>query len=643
MNTYNNVLSEAKRLHILGEIKKAQKLYKKIIISKNDDYLVFSLYATTFLQFKDYDKAIENFTKSINLNTKFPESFNNRGVAYAEIKKYALAIKDYSEAINLNNNYYSAYLNKGIALKNSYKFKQAIEYFNICIKINPKDPRIYNNLGNLFSKLKKNNDAYKAYEKAIILKNNFAEAYSNRGDLNFNLKKYDFALNDYSNALKFNNSLDYVYGKYINTKMSINQWDNFDLHIENLKNNIKKNKKIIHPFYLLYLIDSPELHYRVSKQFSNIKCEKKNKSPSRLIIGQKIKLGYFSTDFKSHPVSQLMLDVFKYHDQSKFEIYGFNLSTYKDQMTETVSKYFYKFFDCSNLSDEEIADLSKKNKIDIAIDLTGFTQDSRNEIYEYNPAKIIVNYLGYPGTLGSKCYDFIVADEIVLPKTEKKFFVENVSYLPNCYQPKQNKIITGDKNFSKKDFGLPEDTFVFGCLNNNFKITPTIFGAWMKILKKTENSLLWLLVYNNESKKNIDKETTNHGVNANRIIYANKVSYLDHLKRFNFIDLFLDTFPYGAHTTAKEAISMGVPLITIIGKSFASRVASSILSDIGLDQLITKNNQEYINLAISLRKDKKKLSEIKEFLNKSETINKIHNPLKFTKDLEKVYIEMLKT
>ena len=642
MSSYNNNFNEAKKLHALGKIKEAQKLYEETVKNKNDDYLVLSLLATTFLQLKDYKKAIENFTKSINLNPKYPESFNNRGIAYAEIQNYRLAIKDYNDAINLNKNYFSPYINKGIALKNSQKFNQAIDCFKICIKINPKDPGVYNNLGNLYVKLKKNDEAYLAFEKAIILKNDFAQAYSNRGDLNFSLKKYDLALNDYSNALKFNDGLDYVYGKYINTKMCINEWDNFDLNIEKLKDDIKKNKKIINPFYSLYLIDSPRLHKKVAQLYSNMKCRKRDQSSPRLIIGQKIKLGYFSADFKNHPVLHLMLDVFKNHDKSKFEIYGFNHSTRKDEMTKIVSKYFYKFFDCSNLSDEEIANLSKKNKIDIAIDLTGHTADSRNGIYQHGPAPTIINYLGYPGTMGSNCYDFIIADEIILPKKEKKNFVEDIIYLPNCYQPKQNKIIIRDTNFSKKAVGLPENSFVFASLNNNFKITPIIFEAWMEILKKTENSVLWLLIDDIVAKRNIEKETANRGVSIDRIIYASRVSYNEHLKRLKFIDLFLDTFPYGAHTTAKEAISMGIPLITIIGKSFASRVASSILSDIGLEKLITKNSKEYINLAVKLRKDHNKLSKIKNFLNKSETINKIHNPQKFTEDLEKIYIKMLK-
>jgi len=642
MSSYNNNFNEAKKLHALGKIKEAQKLYEETVKNKNDDYLVLSLLATTFLQLKDYKKAIENFTKSINLNPKYPESFNNRGIAYAEIQNYRLAIKDYNDAINLNKNYFSPYINKGIALKNSQKFNQAIDCFKICIKINPKDPGIYNNLGNLYVKLKKNDEAYLAFEKAIILKNNFAQAYSNRGDLNFSLKKYDLALNDYSNALKFNDGLDYVYGKYINTKMCINEWDNFDLNIEKLKDDIRKNKKIINPFYSLYLIDSPRLHKKVAQLYSNMKCRKRDQSSPRLTIGQKIRLGYFSADFKNHPVLHLMLDVFKNHNKSKFEIYGFNHSTRKDEMTKIVSKYFYKFFDCSNLSDEEIANLSKKNKIDIAIDLTGHTNDSRSGIYQHGPAPTIINYLGYPGTMGSNCYNFIIADEIILPRKEKKNYVENIIYLPKCYQPKQDKIITKDKKFSKKDAGLPENSFVFASLNNNFKITPIIFDAWMEILKKTENSVLWLLIDDIVAKKNIEKETAKRGVDVNRIIYASRVSYKEHLKRLKFIDLFLDTFPYGAHTTAKEAISMGIPLITIMGKSFASRVASSILSDIGLEKLITKNNKGYINLAIKLREDHNKLSKIKIFLNKLETINKIHNPQKFTEDLEEIYVRILK-
>ena len=641
MSSLDDQLNRARKLHISGRIKEAQKLYEKIISLKNDDFLIFSLLATTFLQLKNYREAIKNFTKSINLNPKFPDSFNNRGIAFAEIENYGSAIRDYDNAINLKKDYFRAHLNKAIALKNSQKFEQAIISFENCIKINPNEAGIYNNLGNLYIRLKKYNLALKAYNKAINLKGDFAMTHSNRGDLYYNLKKYDLALKDYSKAIKFKQNLDYVFGKYMGTNMYLNQWDNFDLHIKKIKEGIKGREKIINPFNLLSLIDDPQLHKIVSNQYSKLDCDKNTKK-TKIIKNKKIKLGYFSADFKNHAVLYLMLDVFKNHDKSKFEIYGFNHSTNKDDMTKLVSKYFKKFIDCSSLSDKEIANLSIKNNIDIAINLTGHTTDSRDGIYKYKPAPIIVNYLGYPGTMGSNCYDYIIADEIVIPKNEKKNFYEEVIYLPKCYQPNQADIDIEENDFLKKDLDFPDGSFVFGSLNNNYKITPQIFKCWMKILKKTKNSILWLLVHEDLAKKNIQKEAIKHGVNIDKIFFADRVSYKEHLKRLKHIDLFLDTFPYGAHTTAREAIKMRVPIITMKGKSFASRVGSSILTYAGLQELITNNTQEYTELAIELASNKNKLKKINEHLNKKEIIGKISDHQSFTKDLEEIYTKMVK-
>lgn len=645
MNSLDQYFINAKKLHTSGKIKEAQKLYEKIINIKNNDFLIFSLYATTFLQLKNFDKAIKYFTRSINLNPNFADSFNNRGIAYAEKQNYLMAIKDYDKAINLKKDYFSANLNKAIALKNYKKFDEALSCFNTCIKINPHDFKVYNNLGNLYFAVKKYDEAFEKYEKAISLNKDAAEVYSNKGDINLKLKKYELALNDYESALKLSKNLDNIYGKYVHTEMKINKWDNFYKHNEHLKKIVERNEKKINPFDLLSLIDEPELHKKAAIRYSKIKCPKINDGYIITKKEKKIKIGYFSADFKNHAVLYLMLDVFKNHDKSSFEIYGFNHSNHKDKITSLVSKFFYKFFDCSDLSDQEIASLSRENEIKIAINLTGHTADSRDGIYQHNPAPIKVNYLGYPGTMGSSCYDYIIADKIVIPEKEKKNYCEKVIYMPECYQPNQAKIEPNKPNkkeLSKKEIGLPDNSFVYGCLNNNYKITPDIFKSWMEILKKTKDSVLWLLIDEDVAKKNIEKEANKHGINSNRIFYASRVPAKEHLQRLRFIDLFLDTFPYNAHTTAKEAIRVGVPVITIIGNSFASRVASSILISVGLEKLITRNIKEYTELAIKLRDDKDKFDNIRSYLNKPKIVKKIHDYKKFTKDLEGVYTKMVK-
>ena len=249
--------------------------------------------------------------------------------------------------------------------------------------------------------------------------------------------------------------------------------------------------------------------------------------------------------------------------------------------------------------------------------------------------------MGYPGTLGSKCYDFIIADEVVLPKNNKKHFFEKVLYLPDCFQPYRRERDISKKKFAKNYFKLPENKFIFACFNTNYKITPEIFDAWMKILIRCENSIIWLLQENILGRKNLIKEANKRGVDSKRIIFADRVANEEHLKRHEFIDLYLDTYPCNAHSTASDVIRMGVPLITLQGNSLASRVASSILTSINLKKLITTNIQEYVETAVKIANDKKEIAELKKYLKDPVNTNNIFDSQKFTKNLEKIYENLI--
>ena len=508
MNSKEEIFNKAKKFHMSGNIIGASKLYLKLIEVDKDNFLFQNLLGTALLQLKKYDEAIKHLDISIKLNPNYAESFGNKGIAHAEKQQYQEAINNYDKAINLKKNFYSAYLNKGIALKNTQKYKDAIRYFEFCLKINPRDPKIFNNLGNLFIKQKKFHEALKAFDKAISFENKFAEAYSNRAEANEKLGNYKQAIVDYDEALKINNNLDYVRGKILHAKMRINEWENFDAQVEILKKEIKNDKKIISPFPLLSLIDDPELHKLVAEQHShNIFKNLYNKNKVKVKVKDKIKISYFSAEFHQHPVLQLMMDVYKNHNKDKFEVYGFSHDPVGENNYRNEAKgYFNKFIDITKMKDDDVVKLCREMEIDIAINLTGHTENSRDNIFYHHVAPIQINYLGYPGTLGSKIYDYIIADKIILPKKFEKNYSEKVLYLPSCYQPNQTNQEISKKNFRKEDFNLPRDSFVFGCFNNSYKITPNIFNCWMRILKKSENSVLWLLKSNNIGKDNLKKE-----------------------------------------------------------------------------------------------------------------------------------------
>jgi len=335
------------------------------------------------------------------------------------------------------------------------------------------------------------------------------------------------------------------------------------------------------------------------------------------------------------------MDIFKNHNKSKFDIYAFSFGPEKDEMTEEVKNYFTKFIDIRKKSDEEVAKLCREIGVDIAIDLCGYTAWNRAEIFSYHAAPIQINYLGYPGTMGAEFIDYIIADKIIIPDQDKINYSEKVIYLPNCYQPNIKNKNVSKKDFKRIDFGLPNKSFIFCNFNSNHKITPEIFDLWMNILKKIPNSVLWLLKSNTLASKNLWKEAKKRNIEKNRIIFAEHLPKDEHLERIKLADLFLDTFPYNAHTTASDAIRMGIPIITLMGKSFASRVSASILNQVNLKELVTTNKDDFQNLAIKLAKDKKKMKKVKDDLKISLSKSTLFDSVKFTKDIENLFLKLI--
>ena len=294
------------------------------------------------------------------------------------------------------------------------------------------------------------------------------------------------------------------------------------------------------------------------------------------------------------------------------------------------------------MSEEEAVYLVRKDGIDIAVDLKGFTKNTRLSIFSLRVAPIQISYLGYPGTIGSSCIDYIIADKIVIPEIYKKFYSEKVVYMPDCYQCNDSLRAVSKKIFKKSDLGLNDDNFIFACFNANNKISSEEFDIWMNILKRIDNSILWLYKSNDYSEINLKKESENRGVESSRIIFADRVPNDLHLSRIKCADLFLDTFNYNAHTTASDALWANIPIITRQGKSFSARVCSSLLKSLELDELIVKNNTEYEEKALFIAKNKNYLKKLKFRLNQNKLKSSLFDSEKFTRNLEKLYLKLIK-
>jgi len=414
--------------------------------------------------------------------------------------------------------------------------------------------------------------------------------------------------------------------------------------LEIISKNLTANEKVISPFALLALNDKATLHKKSSEIYiqSNFPFNPVLGPILKLSVNQKIRVGYYSADFHNHATGYLMAELFELHDKNKFELIGFSFGPIaNDEMRQRLQKSFDQFVEVGNKSDIEIAQLSRNLNIDIAVDLKGFTRDSRSGIFSNRAAPIQVNYLGYPGTMGADYMDYIIADKTVIPVESQSYYSEKVVYLPDSYQVNDRKRLISEKQFTRQELGLPETGFVFCCFNNNYKILPSTFEGWMRILKAVDGSVLWLFKDNPWVVENLKKEAQKQGLDRQRLVFADYMPLSDHLARHRQADLFLDTLPYNAHTTTSDALWTGLPVLTLMGRSFAGRVAGSLLNAIDLPELITNTQVEYEALAIELAMSPNKLADIKSKLMANRLTAPLFDTPLFAKNIEAAYIKMM--
>ena len=641
MENKEKKFNEAKKLHQAGKVNEAQKIYLELLKNSPSDHKINFLTGTSYLQLKNYEKAITYLDNSINISPEFPHSYNSKGIVFSEMKLFEEAIRNYDKAILLKPDFLEAHLNRGISLKNIQEYDDALKSFEKCIEIDSLNPKIYNNLGNLFLENLKYADAKNAYDKAIMFNEKYAEAYEGRGDalqeiakIEKDPSKLSLSITNYEEAFSIKPDLDYVYGKIVSTKMYVNDWSKTEQYLSKIKEEVNNNKKTIIPFPLLSLMDDPKLHKKCSEIFAT-DYPLKNLINNEKIKNEKIKIGYFCADFNEHPVSMLIAKMLSLHDKSKFEVFCYSFGfEKKDELHKWIESKVDVYRDIRKLNNEDVAKLAKNDGINIAIDLQGYTSKHRVGIFSYRAAPIQINFLGYPGTMGSNYFDYIIADENLIPETSREFYSEKPIYMPNQYQVQNDELKVSEIIPSKKELGLPEKSFIFCGINNTYKISPAIFDVWMKILHKVENSVLWLLDNNEVSKNNLLREARARNINGDRLIFSKRTAHDRYLAQFNHADLYLDTFNYNAGATASSALWMGVPVLTMAGISYAARMASSLLKSIDLPELITTSIYDYEKLALELSARPEKLNAIKEKLKKNRSEKPLFNTEMYTRHFE---------
>ena len=602
-------------------------------------------YASTLHELKRFDEAIVSYDKVLNLNADNEEVWHNKGNTLYELKRYDEAIAYYDKALSLKPDYAAGWSDKGIALSELKRYDEAIAHYDKALSLKPDYAEGWSNKGATLHHLKRYDEAIAHYDKALSLKPDYAEVWYNNANTLYELKRYDEAIAYYDRVLSLKPSINWAHGDLLHAKMKISNWSGLADSLEQASKKVMSNEKVAKPFSLLPLSDDALLHKQCAKIFTQAKY------PSNTTLGfilkpskkDKIRIAYFSPDFRNHPVSFLTSELFEIHDRGRFEVFAFSLqkALIGDETSLRLRNGFDRFIDVDDMSDREIAQLARDLDIDIAVDLAGPTQYSRTGIFSYRVAPIQVNWLGYPGTIGADFIDYIVADKIIIPESHQQFYAEKIVYLPNTYMVDDSKRTASSRVFTAEECGLPQNTFVFCCFNNDYKFNPQVLDSWSRILLTAKNSVLWISENNEYFKTNIATEFESRGIDADRIIFAQRVELMaDHLSRYALADLFLDTYPYNAHTTALDSLKAGVPVLTLMGQSFPSRVAASLLNAINLPELITNTQEEYESLAIELAMNPEKLADAKLKLANNRLTTPLFDTPRFAKNLEAAYIKI---
>ncbi len=638
----NNPLSKLLDFYKTRNFVKAEKEYLNIIKKVKPNHELLNLYGVILFELKKYDQAALQLKKSIEINPKYYQGYNSLGNILFKKDDLNEALEAYQKAIELKFDYFETYHNKGNVYFKLRKIDMALKNYNLATKFNPNYLPAIKGKVDIHYSLKNHELALEEIQNFLKIEPNSSSMYHLRGDIFAEMNNLDLALQSYEKAQILKPDKPFLLGSIQLTKNKMCMWNDFFDLKKQIEGKIMKQEKVSPPYTVTTVYDSPQIQFECAKVWQNeYKSKSKKNFPSKNKVSKKIKLGFFSADFRVHAMGHLMVGMLELHDKSQFELYGFYFGPKiesNDKLHDRILKCFDKFTDISLMSDFETSNLCGELEIDIAIDFMCHTGDyNRFSLFLEKLAPIQINFLGYPGTSGSKNLDYIVADKILIEPDEQKFYSEKIIYLPDTYQPNENDKKISNTLVKKETFGLPEEKFIFCCFNSHQKINPIIFDAWLYILKNTENSVIWLLKDNSFSQENLKLQIKNNGIDPDRLIFAENLKIEDHLQRIKFADLFLDTFPYNAHTTCSDALRVGIPVLTLKGKSFASRVAASLLNTINLNELITTNIEDYKKLAIKIYNEKTYLDEIKKKIIVNKKNSNLFKAEVYTKNIERAY------
>ena len=613
-------IEEAEKFEREGDLSKAIHSLKKALQIEPKNYIIQIELGNLCASNKQFEEAAGYFRRSLY---QFKDNVDIKNALCFSLT-------------SLGNEYY---------LKSKFQLSEAC--FEEVLEYEKNNWVYYYNLANTQDKLNKISKAYENYQKAIKLNPNDADLWNNNGNSERKLGYLDKAVKSYQNALKIKPDLFHALVHLTHQKQHMCDWYEIDQYLQKICSIVQTNAEaLISPFaFIANPLSSPQDQLSCATQWTQNHFKDRVFTKGKWKRKNKVRIGYLSSDFKLHPLYFLIRDVIKYHNRNIFEIYAYDASPHENtNERKTLVKLFDYYRDISSLNDEKAVSLINDDEIDIFIDLTGYTNNSRAFIAPQLKNTSTINWLGYPGTMGltqeKPLYDYILADHFIIPENDENYYAETILRLPFAYQPNiENRAHLNQKN--REDYGIPENAFVYCAFNQSFKITELIFKAWLTLLEKYPKSILWLTHSNAWSTRNLKDYANKCGINPERIIFASRAPNNEHIARHALADLYLDTLPYNAHTSASDALSMNLPIVTLKGNTFASRVAGSLLHSLNLDELITENIENYIHCASRLTENLKYRQDIIYRLNEAKKSSPIFQPQLFVKTLESIYLNLV--
>ena len=528
----------------------------------------------------------------------------------------------------------------GVALINQGRADEALAVFLEAARLAPQSAEANNNAGNVLSDLGRTQEAIAYLERAIAAQPGLADAHHNLGVIYQSLKRQEEAAASLERALALAPQAPYTLSYLTGSELALCRWGSVEAHIDTLRAQVREGIAAA-PFIFVAVSPSPEEQRRCAETYQRDRMpgahDPMAQAPYR---HQRIRVAYLSGDFQEHATAQLTAGLFERHDRERFEILGISYGADDGSpMRRRLAAGFDRFIDVRRDGDQAVAAMLRNWEVDIAVDLKGHTTDARLGILAHRPAPVQATWLGFPGTSGAPFIDYVVADRVVLPEDERRFYTEQVVYLPDTYQVNDNTRHIGASP-TRGGAGLPKQDFVFCCFNNTYKIAPQTFALWMRLLQFSPRSVLWLLDDNAAASDNLRREAAARGIDPVRLVFAPRVPHAEHLARHRLADLFLDTLPYNAHTTASDALWAGLPVLTCAGSTFAGRVAESLLRAVGLPELVTRNHEEYEALALKLAQAPALAAELRTKLERNRTSAPLFDTDRFRRHLESAYAGM---